>query len=70
MNAGIRAAVHELEELNRELDVANPAAPALHFALDEPAPPEVGLAPALHRADLAHDVGPRDVGEDALLGLT
>ena len=51
------ATVHELEELDRELDVADAAAPALELAIGEAlARRVIVLRAGLHRPDLAHRV--------------
>ena len=64
-DARVGATVHELQQLHRELDVADATATALDLAFVEPALVELGLAARLHRADLPNDVGPRHVGKDA-----
>ena len=51
------AAVHELEELHGELDVADAAAPALELAVGEPLAARDLFRPFLHRAHLAHRLG-------------
>ena len=68
-DALVGAAVHELEQLHGELDVADAAPTALHLALLEAAPVQLRLAARLHRTDLAHDVGTGHVGKDAPLRL-
>ena len=55
-------AVDELQQLHRELDVADAAAPALELALAEALALELGLGARLHRADLADRVGVEHVG--------
>src|SRR3954465_1371945 len=62
------APVHQLEELYRELDVANAAPPALHLALLETAPAHQVLGTRLHGADLTNCVGVEHLGPHVLLG--
>ena len=52
--------VHELEQLHRELDVADPAAATLELALGEALALGDVLRPFLHRADLAQRIGTED----------
>ena len=56
--------VHQLEELYRELDVADAAATALELAVGETAPLRLAFGARLHPADLAHGVGSEHVGPD------
>ena len=58
----IVAAVHELEQLHRELDVADPARPALDLAIRQALAPEHLLGARLHRARFADRVGVERVG--------
>ena len=51
------AAVHELEELHREFDVADPARAALDLAPDEAATGHDSLGPGLHRPHRGQLVG-------------
>ena len=57
-------AVHELEQLHGELDVADPTAATLQLAVGEALPLGDALRPFLHRPDLAQRVGAEDVGPD------
>ena len=51
------AAVHELQELHRELDVADAARTALQLAVAQPTPAHLTLGTRLHGPDLSHCVG-------------
>ena len=62
------APVHELEQLDRELDVADPAATALELTVIEAPALRLAFGPGLHRADLAHGVRPEDVRPHEWLG--
>ncbi len=57
---GVLAAVEELQELDDELDVANPAMPGLDLDGGRPRRDRPLLDPPLHRLDLA-DLGPTEV---------
>ena len=46
---GVERPVHELEQLHRELDVADAAGAELDLALAQPPPGHLGLRPLLHR---------------------
>ena len=54
---GVDAAVHELEELHRELDVADAAAAPLHLAVLEALADDLLLDARLHGAHRAEVVG-------------
>ena len=56
--------VHELEELHRELDVADATPPPLDLALREAAAVHLAFGARLHRPHRAHGVGIQDVGPD------
>ncbi len=57
-------AVHELEELHRELDVADAAAPPLHLAVREAAALHLSLRPGLHGPHRANRVRVEDLRPD------
>ena len=60
-------AVHELEELRRELDVTDATASPLHLALGEAAPVHLPLGPRLHGPHRAHRVRVEDLRPDERL---
>ncbi len=62
-DALVVAAVHELEQLHCELDVANAAATTLELPIREALLLQLGLRPALHRPHLADGVGVESLGE-------
>jgi len=49
--------VHELEDLGRELDVADAAGSPLEVAIGQAAPAHLGFGPPLHLADRSQVVG-------------
>ena len=59
--------VHELQELHRELDVADAAAAALQLAVVEPAAVGLAFGARLHRPHRAHRVGSEHLGPDVRL---
>ncbi len=67
-DARVVAAVHELEELHRELDVADASATALELAFRQTLSTRLAFGTRLHHPDLAHGVGRQDVGPDERLG--
>ncbi len=60
----IVTAVHELQQLHGELDVADPAPAALQLAFGQTLLARLRLRARLHRADLAHRVGIERVRPD------
>ena len=56
-NGRVLTSVNELQQLHRELDVADAAGAALDLAFGAAAATSFGLGPRLHLPDLAHDVG-------------
>ena len=59
--------MHQLQELDREFDVADAAGTALQLAVRNPLLPEQLLRARFHRARLSHRVGVQDVGPDERL---
>ncbi len=58
----IVAAVHQLQQLHRELDVADAARPALHLAVRQALAAQHLFRTRLHRARFAHRAGVEHVG--------
>ncbi len=56
------APVDELEELDRELDVSDPTAPAFQLPVVQPTSVRLTFGPGLHRANGPNRVRPEDIG--------
>ncbi len=60
--------MHELQELDGELDVTDAAPASLHLAIGEPAAVHLAFGPGLHRPHRPHGIGIEHVGPDERLG--
>ena len=65
---GVEAAVHELQELHGELDVADAAPPALHLPVGEALAGQLGLDAGLQAAQRAQVVGAEGAAPEVLAG--